>query len=94
VASTSKAGGRKGEDPQTVDFETAIKKLETIVETMEEGDLPLETLLQRYEEGTQLVQACQGKLEEAELKIKKLEKSGSSEAFLSALEDPEQAAED
>ena len=93
MASTSKAGGRKGET-QAVDFETAIKKLETIVEAMEEGDLPLETLLQRYEEGTQLVQACQGKLEEAELKIKMLEKSGSSEAYLSALEDAEQATED
>ena len=93
MASTSKTAGRKGET-QAIDFETALKKLGTIVEAMEEGELPLETLLQRYEEGTRLVQACQGKLEEAELKIKKLEKAGSSEAFLSAFNDADQATED
>ena len=61
---------------------------------MEEGELPLETLLQRYEEGNQLVQTCQGKLEEADLKIKKLETSGSGEALISAFDDPDQATED
>lgn len=63
-------------------FETALKKLETIVEAMEEGELPLETLLARYEEGTCLVKACQAKLAEAELKIKKLEKTPAGEAVL------------
>ena len=38
--------------------EEALKKLESIVETMESGDLPLETLLARYEEGTKLSQIC------------------------------------
>ena len=32
--------------------EEALKKLETIVEAMEGEDLPLETLLARFEEGT------------------------------------------
>ena len=50
-------------------FEEALKKLESIVEAMESGDLPLETLLARYEEGTQLARICQAKLAEAELKI-------------------------
>jgi hypothetical protein len=36
----------------TPPFEEALKKLETIVETMESDDLPLETLLAKYEEGT------------------------------------------
>ena len=36
---------------------------------MESGDLPLESLLARFEEGTRLVKTCQAKLEEAELKI-------------------------
>ena len=40
-------------------------------------ELPLETLLERYEEGTRLAAVCQAKLAEAELKVKQLEqKSG------------------
>jgi exodeoxyribonuclease VII small subunit len=55
-------------------FEEALKKLEAIVEAMESGDLPLEMLLARYEEGTKLAQICQAKLTEAELRIQQLEK--------------------
>jgi exodeoxyribonuclease VII small subunit len=60
-------------------FEEALHKLESIVEAMESGDLPLETLLERYEEGSRLVKICQAKLEEAELKIQKLEKTAAGE---------------
>jgi len=56
-------------------FEEALKKLESIVDAMESGELPLETLLARFEEGTRLIKTCQAKLEEAELRISKLEKS-------------------
>jgi exodeoxyribonuclease VII small subunit len=63
-------------------FEEALKKLESIVETMESGDLPLETLLSQFEEGTRLVKTCQAKLEEAELKISKLEKNAAGEPVL------------
>ena len=60
-------------------FEAALKKLEGIVDAMEEGELPLETLLAKFEEGTRLVKSCQAKLDEAELKIKKLEKGPTGE---------------
>ena len=49
---------------------------------MEAQDLPLESLLARYEEGTALAQLCQAKLNEAELKIQQLEKSGKGELTL------------
>ncbi|MGN6552913.1 MAG: exodeoxyribonuclease VII small subunit [Verrucomicrobiota bacterium] len=65
-----------------VPFEEALKKLESIVETMESEELPLETLLARYEEGTQLAQICQAKLAEADLKIQQLEKSAAGELML------------
>ena len=58
-------------------FEEALKKLESIVEAMESDELPLETLLARFEEGTQLAQVCQTKLAEAELKIQQLEKNAA-----------------
>ena len=66
-------------------FEEALKKLETIVEAMESDDLPLETLLAKYEEGTKLARLCQEKLAEAELKIQQLEKSASGELKLKPL---------
>ena len=49
---------------------------------MEGTDLPLETLLARFEEGTRLVKLCQAKLEEAELKIQQLEKNAAGELAL------------
>jgi exodeoxyribonuclease VII small subunit len=66
-------------------FEEALQKLESIVEAMESGDLPLETLLARFEEGTRLAQVCQAKLAEAELKIQQLEKTPSGEPVLKPL---------
>lgn len=67
-------------------FEEALQKLESIVEAMESGDLPLETLLQKYEEGSRMVGICQAKLEEAELKIQKLEKTPAGEVLLKPVE--------
>jgi exodeoxyribonuclease VII small subunit len=68
-----------------VPFEEALQKLETIVEAMESGDLPLETLLAKYEEGVRLAKACQDKLAEAELKIQQLEKTAAGELKLKPL---------
>ena len=63
-------------------FEEALKNLEAVVEAMESDDLPLETLLAKYEEGAKLVKICQEKLAEAELKIRQLEKSAAGELKL------------
>ena len=67
-------------------FEEALQKLESIVETMEAGDLPLETLIARYEEGTRLARVCQEKLAEAEVKIQQLEKNAAGEMKLKPLD--------
>ena len=79
-SNTAKAG--------SLPFEEALKKLETIVAAMEAEDLPLETLLAKYEEGTRLAKACQEKLAEAELKIQQLEKSAAGEMKLKPLATP------
>ena len=52
---------------------------------MESEDLPLETLLAKYEEGTRLARTCQEKLAEAELKIQQLEKTAAGEMKLKPL---------
>jgi exodeoxyribonuclease VII small subunit len=50
-------------------FEQAMKRLEEIVEQMESGELPLEDLIVRYEEGMKLVKVCQERLASAEKRI-------------------------
>jgi exodeoxyribonuclease VII small subunit len=83
------AGNAKN-SKDVVPFEDALKRLETIVESMEAGDLPLETLLARFEEGTRMVKVCQERLEQAELKIKQLEKNPAGEISLTNLDEPSQ----
>jgi exodeoxyribonuclease VII small subunit len=78
---------RAGDAPKSnLAFEEALKKLESIVEAMESGDLPLDTLLAKYEEGTKMAQICQAKLAEAELKIQQLEKDAAGELKLKPFE--------
>ena len=74
-------------------FEDALKKLESIVEAMESEDLPLETLLAKYEEGTRLAKICQEKLSEAEVKIQQLEKTAAGEMKLKTLALPPNSRE-
>ena len=60
-------------------FEDALSRLEAIVESMEAGDVPLADLIARFEQGTQLLKVCEGRLQEAELRIDQLcrQKDGS-----------------
>ena len=74
---------RPGRDPSSsavdathakLSFETALRKLETIVESMESGEVPLAELLAKFEEGSKLLKVCESRLKEAELKIEQLKK--------------------
>jgi exodeoxyribonuclease VII small subunit len=84
VANSSKSAGQA--PAKAPPFEDALKKLEGIVEAMESDDLPLETLLAKYEEGSKLVKICQEKLADAELKIQQLEKNAAGEMKLKPFE--------
>ncbi len=55
-------------------FEAALAKLESIVESMESGEVPLAELLAKFEEGTKLLKNCESRLKDAELKIEQLKK--------------------
>jgi len=57
-------------------FEEAIAQLEKIVDSMESGDVPLEELLAKFESGSQLLQVCEARLKDAELRIEQLKKNG------------------
>ena len=62
---------------KTVDFESSLKKLGSIVEKLEDENINLEDSVKSFEEGMNLVKKCQKQLQEAELKIKKLLDDGS-----------------
>jgi exodeoxyribonuclease VII small subunit len=64
--------------PKPVDeapaFEEALKRLETLVQEMEAGDLSLDQMISHFEEGSTLVDLCGKRLNEVERRIEKLVK--------------------
>ena len=50
-------------------FEQSLKQLEQIVHDLEEGDLPLEKAIKKFEDGIKLSKYCSDKLDETEKKI-------------------------
>lgn len=59
-------------------YEEALGELAQITAQLEESNLPLEEMLQRYEQGQKLANRCNQLLDEAELKIKDLSSGGVS----------------
>lgn len=67
-------------------FETALKRLETIVDEMESGEMDLDKMIASFEEGQKLVKFCTAKLNEVEKKIEKIVKDGSGGTAVEPLE--------
>jgi exodeoxyribonuclease VII small subunit len=57
--------------PETC-FEDSVRRLGTIVEQLETGDLPLEESLKLFEEGVRLARASQARLDAAEKRVEEL----------------------
>ena len=70
----------KPADAQPKTFETALAELESIVATMEGGQLPLAESLEAYKRGAELLQYCQAALKDAQQQVQVLEK-GVLKAF-------------
>ncbi len=66
----------------TLSFENALENLESIVESMESGQVPLAELLAKFEEGQKLLQLCEARLKEAEMKIELLKKQRDVATFV------------
>lgn len=79
-------------EKHTNTFETAVERLETIVQVMESGELPLEELLERYEEGTRLVKLCGEKLAAAEKRIEIVTRNAAGEPQPAAFDPAASAA--
>ena len=63
---------KRNEAKQT--FEQSLRRLEEIVERLEQGDVSLDDSIRMYEEGIALSRACMDRLTQAEVKLKKLSK--------------------
>lgn len=70
-------------------FEEALKRLEKIVEELENGTLPLDESLEKYEEGIRLSKACAKKLEVARKKVEILLKSEDGSVELKPFDEKE-----
>jgi exodeoxyribonuclease VII small subunit len=60
-------------------FEEQLKALESVVERLEQGDIPLEESVKLFEQGLKLSNACKKELEAAEGKIEILVKQSNGE---------------
>lgn len=68
--------------PTDLTFESALERLESLIESMEKGDTPLADLVAKFEEGSKLLKQCQSKIKTAEIKIQKLNiEDGTAEEF-------------
>ena len=90
MASRSKASVETGSDAAQPRFEDALAELEALVHKLESGELDLEQALGTFESGVALAKLCAGRLEAAELRIRKLEEgaNGPVERELPLEEDP------
>ena len=67
-----KTGVDKHADVAAMPFEKALGELETIVQRLERGDVPLEESIAIYERGECLRDHCDRLLKQAEAKVEKL----------------------
>lgn len=59
-------------DPAALNFEDALKELESIVTKLEGGQASLEDSISLYERGEKLKQRCETLLKDAEMRIEKI----------------------
>ena len=57
---------------EQLSFEDAFAQLEATVAALQDGQLPLEQALQRYQDGMKLAQHCNELLQKAELTVQQL----------------------
>lgn len=78
-------GAAPGATP-ALPFEEAYARLEALVAEMERGDLPLEALLSKFEEGVGLVKHCQAFLKQAQLRVEQFVEQKDGQWVLKELE--------
>lgn len=71
---------------ENIKFESAVKRLEEIVNKLEAGDLSLDDSIKLFEEGVKLYQICLKRLDEAEKKVEILLKDKNGNKILKSFQ--------
>ena len=72
MANESASGTGTPADLAGISFEDALRELETIVASLERGDVSLDEAITAFERGTALKAHCQARLEEARMKVEQI----------------------
>ena len=75
-------------EEKALDFESALSRLEEVVEQMEGGELSLEQMIGHFEEGSKLTASCNARLNEVEKRIEKLVRKSSGDLGTVPFEEP------
>ena len=60
-------------------FEQAMKELEKLVDSLDQGDVSLDDAIAAYDRGSQIKDYCQKKLHEAKMKVETIQSSDNVE---------------
>lgn len=71
---------------EEISFEDALSKLENLVRELEAGKIKLDDAVAAYEQAVALKNFCEKKLNDAKLKIEKIELSPAGDIKLSSLD--------
>jgi len=71
---------------KSFNLEKSLADLESLVEELESGDLPLDKAMQKFEEGIKLTRGCQAALKDAQQKVEILLKTAAGEESLEVFE--------
>ena len=82
MAARKKTAKKKAAAESGPSFEEALEELETLVEEMENEQLPLEQLVANYEKGSKLMAHCQSVLESARERIELITLGNQGESGL------------
>lgn len=75
-------------------FEEAMQRLDAIVQAMEAGEIGVEESIAKYEEAMGLAAHCRKILEEAELRIQKIQLDAAGQAQVTDFAPPAEGAEE
>lgn len=73
-------------------FEKALNQLEDLVREMESDELPLEELILKFEQGTQLHRVCEKRLDEAQGRIELIRKKRNGETVVEPFDEGTESA--
>ncbi|MEX2122415.1 MAG: exodeoxyribonuclease VII small subunit [Woeseia sp.] len=65
-----------------LNLEKSLEELESLIDELESGDLPLEKAMKKFEEGIKLTRNCQAALKDAEQRVEILLKSAGGDEAL------------